>query len=78
VVPDGVCGILVPPASPSELARALNRLLSNAEERRRMGEAGRRRAPLYDVSLVAPRFLEAVGLASSPGSAATAQPAPAE
>jgi glycosyltransferase involved in cell wall biosynthesis len=66
VVPDGVCEILVPAASPDELAAALNRLLSSAEERRRMGEAGRRRAPLYDVSLVATRFLEAVGLASPP------------
>jgi glycosyltransferase involved in cell wall biosynthesis len=66
VVLDGVCGILVPAASPDELAQALNRLLSSAEERRRMGEAGRRRAPLYDVSLVATRFLEAVGLASPP------------
>ena len=64
VVPDGVCGILVPPSSPDELAGALNRLLSSAEERHRMGEAGRRRAPLYDVSLVATRFLEAVGLES--------------
>lgn len=66
VVADGVCGILVPTASPDELAQALNRLLSSAEERCRMGEAGRRRAPLYDVSLVATRFLEAVGLASPP------------
>jgi glycosyltransferase involved in cell wall biosynthesis len=64
VVPDGVCGILVPAASPDELAHALNRLLSSDEERRRMGEAGRRRAALYDMSLVATRFLEAVGLAS--------------
>lgn len=74
VVPDGVCGILVPAASPDELAQALNRLLSSAEERRRMGEAGRRRAPLYDVSLVATRFLEAVGLAPPPGSTASGQP----
>lgn len=66
VVPDGVCGILVPAASPDELAQALDRLLSSAEERRRMGEAGCRRAPLYDASLVATRFLEAVGLTSPP------------
>ena len=66
VVPDGVCGILVPAASPDELAQALDRLLSSAEERSRMGEAGRRRAPLYDASLVATRFLEAVGLTSPP------------
>jgi glycosyltransferase involved in cell wall biosynthesis len=66
VIPDGVCGVLVPAASPDELARALNRLLSSADERRRMGEAGRRRAPMYDMSLVATRFLEAVGLATPP------------
>jgi glycosyltransferase involved in cell wall biosynthesis len=66
VVLDGVCGILVPTASPDELAQALNRLLSSAEERRRMGEAGRRRAALCDMPLVATRFLEAVGLASAP------------
>jgi glycosyltransferase involved in cell wall biosynthesis len=64
VVPDGVCGILVPAGRPDELAHALNHLLSSAEERRRMGEAGRRHAQLYDVSLIAPRFLAAVGLAS--------------
>jgi glycosyltransferase involved in cell wall biosynthesis len=66
LVLDGACGILVPAASPHELAQALNRLLSSAEERRRMGEAGRRRAPLYDVSPVATRFLEVVGLTSPP------------
>ena len=62
VVPDGVCGILVSPGRPDELAGALDRLLSSAGERRRMGEAGRRRAALYDAPLVATRFLEAVGL----------------
>ena len=62
VVPDRVCGILVPPGRPDELAKALDRLLSSAEERRRMGEAGRRCARQYDVALVATRFLEAVGL----------------
>ena len=77
VVPDGVCGILVPPGRPDELAQALDRLLSSAEERHRMGEAGRRRALLYDVSLVAERFLEAVGLESRPRAstdAATSRP----
>lgn len=67
VVPDGVCGILVPPGSPAELAGALDRLLSSAEERRRMGEAGRQRASLYDAPLVATRFLEAVGLTPALG-----------
>lgn len=42
-VEDGVTGLLVSPGDPHELARALDRLLSDAELRRRMGEAGRRR-----------------------------------
>jgi glycosyltransferase involved in cell wall biosynthesis len=77
VVPDGECGILVSPGSPDELAGALDRLLSSAGERRRMGEAGRRRAPLFDASLVAARFLEAVGLeqpTSASPEAATSRP----
>jgi glycosyltransferase involved in cell wall biosynthesis len=65
VVLDGVCGILVPPGSPEALAGALDRLLSNAAERHRMGEAGRQRVSIYDAPLVAARFLEAVGLAAS-------------
>lgn len=67
VVPDGVCGILVPAGRPDDLAKALDHLLSSAEERRSMGEAGRRCAQQYDVTLVATRFLEAVGLTSGAG-----------
>ena len=77
VVPDGVCGILVSPGSPDALARALDRLLSSAEEQCRMGEAGRRRASLYDAPLVATQFLEAVGLESPPSASrdvATSRP----
>ncbi len=62
VVPDAMCGILVPPGSPDELAGALDRLLSSAGERHRMGEAGRRHVSIYDAPLVGARFLEAVGL----------------
>jgi glycosyltransferase involved in cell wall biosynthesis len=67
VVLDGVCGILVPPGNPEALAGALNRLLSSAVERHRMGEAGHRRVSIYDAPLVAARFLEAVGLAAASG-----------
>jgi glycosyltransferase involved in cell wall biosynthesis len=77
VVLDGVCGILVPPGSPDALAGALNRLLSSAAERHRMGEAGRQRVPIYDAPLVATRFLEAVGLeqpTSASKEAATSRP----
>ena len=44
LVVDGVNGLLVRPGDPSELARALDRLLFDAELRRRLGEAGRERA----------------------------------
>ncbi|MBN2056730.1 glycosyltransferase [bacterium] len=42
-VVDGSTGLLVPAGDPLALAIALRRLLSDEEERRRMGEAGRRR-----------------------------------
>jgi glycosyltransferase involved in cell wall biosynthesis len=62
VVTDGECGILVEPDSPGDLAAALDRLLSDRGERRLLGEAGRRRVELFDVSLVSRWFLDAVGL----------------
>jgi rhamnosyl/mannosyltransferase len=40
----GETGFVVPPADPSSLAAALNRLLSDDELRRTFGEAGKRRA----------------------------------
>ena len=43
-VVDGVTGLLVPPADPEALADALRTLLREPERRRRLGEAGRRRA----------------------------------
>jgi glycosyltransferase involved in cell wall biosynthesis len=43
VVVDGQTGLLVPPADPAALAGALLRLWRNPGERRRFGEAGRRR-----------------------------------
>lgn len=44
VVDDGVTGSIVAPDDPTALAEALIGLLSDGELRRRMGEAGRRRA----------------------------------
>jgi len=41
IVEDGKNGILVPPASPGELAAAMISLLQDSERRRTLGEAGR-------------------------------------
>ncbi len=62
VVPDGEAGLLVPPRDAEALAGALIRLLGDADLRRRLGRAGRRRARGYDWSIVAGRFLAALGL----------------
>jgi glycosyltransferase involved in cell wall biosynthesis len=66
LVSDGESGILVAPDSPGDLAAALDRLLSDPGERRRLGETGRRQVTRYDVSLVSRSFLDAVGLPSGP------------
>jgi starch synthase len=44
VVVHGETGLLVPPEDPVALAGAISSLLADPERRRRMGEAGRRRA----------------------------------
>ncbi len=62
VVIDGESGILVGPDSPDDLAAALDRLLSDPGERRRLGEAGRKRVTAYEVARVSDLFLDAVGL----------------
>jgi glycosyltransferase involved in cell wall biosynthesis len=56
VVVDGETGWLVPPEEPEALARALREVLTDPEEARRRGEAGRRR--------VAERYRPAVAAAS--------------
>jgi glycosyltransferase involved in cell wall biosynthesis len=43
IVIDGVTGLLVPPATPLQLAEAINRLLCDRELREQMGAAGLRR-----------------------------------
>jgi glycosyltransferase involved in cell wall biosynthesis len=43
-VKSGVTGLLVPPRDPERLSAAILELLADGEKRRRMGEAGRRRA----------------------------------
>lgn len=44
LIEDGVSGILVPPADPAALARALERLLADPDLRSRLGAAARKRA----------------------------------
>ena len=44
LVEDGVTGFLVPPKDPDALAGALQKLIADPELRRRMGEAGRKKA----------------------------------
>jgi glycosyltransferase involved in cell wall biosynthesis len=44
VVVHGETGLLIPPEDPAALAGAISSLLSDPEQRRRMGEAGRHRA----------------------------------
>lgn len=43
VVVDGETGLLVAPGDPEELALSLERLMSDPEQARAMGEAGKRR-----------------------------------
>ena len=65
VVPEGECGILVPPGDEVALAEALDRLLEASAERRRLSEAGRRRVERYDAPRVAAEFLRAIGIEES-------------
>ncbi len=43
-VPDGIAGVLLPPADPSDTASAVARFLANEAQRAAMGNAGRTRA----------------------------------
>jgi len=48
VVQRNVSGLLVEPKDPDAIAEALERLIADPELRRRLGDAGARRAPEYD------------------------------
>ncbi|MGH9369742.1 MAG: glycosyltransferase, partial [Thermoanaerobaculia bacterium] len=62
VVPDRECGLLIPPCDVPALALALDRLVGDEAERRRLGAAGRRHVARYDAPIVAGQFLDAIGL----------------
>ena len=61
VVEDGRDGMLVPPGDPAALAGALVRVLSDPEERRRLGEAARTRAADFDIRSAVGRMQEVYG-----------------
>jgi len=63
VVAEGETGWLVDPGDARALASALAALLHDAERRRAMGEAGRRRVGRYRAEAVAEQFLGEVGAA---------------
>jgi len=58
VVRDEREGILVPPGDPARLAESLLALLSDADRRRRMGEAARARAAAFDIRTTVSRYEE--------------------
>lgn len=58
VVVDGETGRLVAPDDPSALARAVNELLKDPGLRQRMGEAGRRRAEQFSLTVMESRLLD--------------------
>ncbi len=70
VIVDGQTGLLVPPGDVHALAAVLDELASNPARRRALGEAGERRAALYDAPLVASAFLDAIGLPQDAAAAA--------
>jgi len=58
LIEDGVTGLLVPPRAPEEIARALHRLLEDADLARRLGAAARRRVESrYDIERVADLYV---------------------
>jgi phosphatidylinositol alpha-1,6-mannosyltransferase len=59
-VVDGETGLLVDPTRPDEIARAAVRLLSNADERRRLGQAAQERARNYAWPVIVPRVEELI------------------
>jgi len=61
VLRDSGAGIAVEPGSPPELARAVSLLAGEPEERRRLGEAGRRFvSERFNHDALAARYLEAL------------------
>jgi glycosyltransferase involved in cell wall biosynthesis len=60
VVTEGQCGLFAQPGDVDGLAQALDRLLEDEGERRRLAEGGRKRVRRYDAPRVAAEFLDAL------------------
>ncbi len=77
IVADGETGLLVPPGDARALRDAIQRLLTDAHLRRRLGEAGARRVARFQASAVVPRIERAYQrvLGATPGQ--SPPPAPA-
>ncbi|GIF15797.1 hypothetical protein Ate01nite_58290 [Actinoplanes teichomyceticus] len=58
VVEDGVNGVLVPAEDVAELAAGLSRLIGDAGERARMGQAARQTGARYAMPVIAARWVE--------------------
>jgi glycosyltransferase involved in cell wall biosynthesis len=60
-ISEGKTGLLVSPGDPPALARAISKLYTNPELRRRLGEAARHRAKTtFTESIMATRYMEAL------------------
>jgi len=66
VISDGVDGLLVPPGDPRALADAVERVVTDPDLRRRLGEGAARRSDMFDVG-AASREVEGIyrGLAGA-------------
>jgi glycosyltransferase involved in cell wall biosynthesis len=71
VIEDGVTGVLVPPQDPVAMASGILRVLAEGEARRRIAEAGRRRAADFGSLRIAREygrvFREVAAMGRSPG-----------
>jgi len=79
VVQRNVSGLLVEPKDPDAIAEALERLIADPELRRRLGDAGARRAPEYDWTHVTAELVRVyesvIARREKPAAVATSLPA---
>lgn len=60
IIEDGIDGILVPPADEKALAKAIKRLLFDADLRKRLGEAGEKRARAFRVEAIVGQYEDGI------------------